>query len=99
MNFALVGGVGVAEYREDAADRGNDAADLLGGHPSGRASGGAELGLGGNLGGVDFGGPAGDEGGVGAGVQGGAVAGQALVAVVDDPFGFGDAGELFLSWW
>jgi hypothetical protein len=59
--------------------------------------GGAELGLGGGAGGVDVGGPSGDEGGVGAGFEGGAVAGQALVAVRDDPFGLGGAGEEFLG--
>jgi hypothetical protein len=38
----------------------------------------------------------GDEGGVGAGFKGGAVADEALVAVGDDPLGFGGSGEVFL---
>lgn len=59
VDLGFVGGVGVAEYGEDIAERGADAVDLVGGHAGG-AGGGAQLGLGGGAGGVDFSGPLGD---------------------------------------
>ncbi len=84
VDLGLVGGVGVAEDREEPAEAVDKIFDLLSGEAGpwwfGLASA-VEGGDGGGTFGLHLGDPAGDDDRVGAGFEGGPVAGEFAVAV------------------